>query len=61
MQYLDVTTFSSLEVIFLHFFPKFSCSLLMTYKKTLVSIDMNKMSIFPCPGFLPKICYAKLS
>ena len=50
MQYLDdVTNFSSSQVIFLQFFPKFSGSLLMAYKKTLVSTDM-----FPALYFYPK-------
>ena len=50
MQYLDdVTNVSSSQVIFLQFFPKFSGSLLMAYKKTLVSTDM-----FPALNFYPK-------
>ena len=62
MQYLDdVTNFLLRTSYFYIFFPKFSDSLLMTYKKTRVSIDINKMSIFSCPVFLHKICYAKLS
>ena len=62
MQYLDdVTNFLPQRSYFYIFFSKIFSLPSTGLQKFRVSIDINKISIFSCPVFLHKICYAKLS